>query len=328
MKKDTSNVGPCTICKMNPADKTNSHLIPSFFIAMVSSVDNSYKRDKELLYTIGQEITTVYIVRSVKEEELLHSFDSITDERLSIMGKNTGVKDYIFCSHCEKKLGEYLESPWHNHLFNNKSIAPDIAYDFWVSSLWRISYFDGINFKLSTYIETALRKRLNAFIHARDSKCSTSQLMCNLPFTYKVLYCKDYSKHRGGLIYYEYDHKSKIATLLLGDVAACFSFNRHNSFERLSFYGLESHFSEAPVNDGSCQEFIYNIKGDDFDVTNSNIIHSIQSFRLKTDRNRISHLWYMVKNILHMPLPPRPIEPFVQFVISLLYDSKHSINYR
>ena len=108
LKETASQNASCTICHLRPADKTNSHLIPSFFIAMVSSVDGSYRRDKELLYTIGNNITTAYIGRSVREDELRNSFDSLSDERLSMMTENTDAKDYIFCSHCERKLGKYL----------------------------------------------------------------------------------------------------------------------------------------------------------------------------------------------------------------------------
>ena len=70
MNKAFSQHAPCAICKSQPADKPNSHIIPSFFVAMVSSIDNSYKRDKELLYTIGDRITTAYIGHAVREEEL------------------------------------------------------------------------------------------------------------------------------------------------------------------------------------------------------------------------------------------------------------------
>lgn len=319
MKSNNPPYAPCAICKSRPADKTNSHLIPSFFIAMVSSIDNSYKRDKELLYTIGQDITTAYIGRSVKEEDLLNSFDSITDERLEMMKDNTDSKDYIFCSHCEKKLGEYLESPWHDHLFSNKPISPDAAYFFWVSLLWRISAFESIHFKLPTHIEKSLRKRLNSYIETRDNKGDISLNMVHLPFSYKVLYCKDYSKSHGGLIYYEYNPKTKIATLLLGDVAACFTFNRHKTFDRLSFYGLESIMAEAPINDGSCSESIDNISADVLDAANIQLITEIKKIRLQADRRNIINLWKaVIKKGMRLPL--QPIEPFIQFVIYKLYD--------
>ena len=320
MKDSTRNHAPCAICHLRPADKTNSHLIPSFFTAMISSVDNSYKREKELLYTINEYITTTYVGRAVREEELLRSFDSVSDERLDMMKHNTDSRDYIFCPHCERKLGDYLESPWHDHLFNKRNIEPTTAYFFWVSLLWRISAFEVMNFKLPTHIEEALRKRLNAFIQAKDRKSDTSKLMNKLPFSYKVLYCEDFSKHHEGMIYGEYDRKSKIVSLILGDVVACFSFNKHKIFDRFSFHSLESKFSEAPVNDGSSHETVFIIDADVLNAFNSKLIPKIQSIRLKGDRKRILDLWNLAINKLDMPLPPKPSEPFIQFVIKQLYD--------
>ena len=213
-----------------------------------------------------------------------------------------------------------FESPWHDHLFCNKSVDACTAYFFWISLLWRISAFDGINFKLPTHIEKSLRKRLNAFIKAKDDKSDMSKLMSKLPFTYKVLYCKDYSKHQAGLIHYNYNRKSKIAYLLLGDVAACFSFNRHKTFDNLSFYGLESQLLDAPINDGSSEEFIQNIDAEALNTPISKLISELQTIRLKADRKHIIGLWDMAKTKMGMPLPGKPIEPFIQFVIKQLYD--------
>ena len=170
MKESTHNHSPCAICRIRPADKTNSHLIPSFFIAMISSVDHSYKRDKELLYTINEDITTAYIGRGVREEELLRSFDSVSDERLDMMKHNTDSRDYIFCPHCERKLGEYLESPWHDHLFNKRRIEPTNAYFFWVSLLWRISAFEVFNFKLPTPFRRSSQETTQCFYPSKRPK--------------------------------------------------------------------------------------------------------------------------------------------------------------
>lgn len=122
------------------------------------------------------------------------------------------------------------------------------------------------------------------------------------------------------MIYCEYDRKTKIVSLLLGDVAACFSFNKRKTFDRFSFYGLESKFSEAPVNDGSSQETILSIDADVLNAFNSILIPKIQTIRLKEDKKKILALWDMAINKLGMPLPQKPVEPFIQFVIKKLYD--------
>lgn len=320
MKDFASNFAPCGICKSRDADKTNSHIIPSFFIAMVSSIDNSYKRGKELLFTIGDRITTAYVGREVREDELIDSFEFLSDERLNSMRQQTVAKDYIFCTHCEKKLGEYLESPWHDHIFNGKQISPETAYFFWVSLLWRISVFEGFTLKLPTHIEKSLEKRLNAFIQARDNNEDTQPLLNKVPFRYKVLYCKDYSKQHGGIIYYEYDHKRKIATMILGDVAACFSFNRHGSFEKQSFYGLEKAFIDAPINDGTTNEKVLNIDASVLKETNSALVETLQDMRLKADRKNILEMWKLIRKRLILLLPPKPVDDFVNYVIYELYN--------
>ena len=236
------------------------------------------------------------------------------------MQQQTVAKDYIFCTHCEKKLGDYLESPWHDHIFNGKQVSPDTAYFFWVSLLWRISVFEGFTLKLPTHIEKALGKRLNAFIQARDNNEDAQTLLNKAPFRYKVLYCKDYSKHHGGMIYYEYDHKRKIATMILGDVAACFSFNQHGSFESQSFYGLEKAFINAPINDGTNNEKVLNIDASVLNDTNSALVKTLQGIRLKADKRNILATWIIVRKRLIPLLPPKPVDDFINYVIYELYN--------
>lgn len=317
---NTSTNYSCAICHSRPADKTNSHIIPSFFIAMVSSVDNSYKRGKELLYTIGKRQTTAYIGRSVKEEDLKDKLNSLSEECLAEMSKLTVSKDYIFCSHCENKLGDYLESPWHDHLFQRKNISSDTAYFFWVSLLWRISVYEGTVFKLPTHIEKALGKRLNSFIQAKDKKEDTAPFLNKAPFTYKVLYCKDFSKNQSGLIYSEYDSKSKIASFMLGDVAACFSFQKHGQFDIHSFYGLEKAFASAPVNSGCSAEVVTNVNAEVFEMFSSNIIDKFKSIRIDSDRTNITEIWQLIRSKYGLKLPPQPDEAFIRYVISELYS--------
>lgn len=60
MVKSTPGQKKCAICRDHPADKTNSHIIPNF-LTMVSSVDGSYRRWKELLYTIGDSTTKAHL---------------------------------------------------------------------------------------------------------------------------------------------------------------------------------------------------------------------------------------------------------------------------
>ena len=76
----------------------------------------------------------------------------------------------------------------------------------------------------------------------------------------------------------------------------------------------------APINDGSSEEFIQNIDADALNTPISKLISELQTIRLKADRKHIIGLWDMAKTKMGMPLPDKPIEPFIQFVIKQLYD--------
>lgn len=310
----------CSLCQECQADKTNSHIIPSFFLAMVSSVDGSYRRDKEVLYTIGDSSTKTYLGRSVLENEWVDSFDSMTDERIANYSKNSGAKDYIFCTHCEKRLGDYLESPWHDHMFKGRKTTAASAYFFWASILWRISFFEGINIKLPHHLEESLRKRLWKYLQSKDNNSFPDSLMVKLPFQYKVIYCKDYCRSKAGFVYYEYDKKSNCATLLLGDVAACFAFAPKYSFKNLLFHGLEKAFQKAPINDGSQQEQFIPIEPSELENASTHIIHELQTMRLESDRKHIMAMWRALREKHLSRLPERPSQRFVQFVVMQLYD--------
>lgn len=74
---------PCTLCRIRPATKLNSHIIPSFMIARVCSYDGSGKRDKEVMFTMSTYEDKVYTgqIPSTKLEELFDT-DKLTDERI------------------------------------------------------------------------------------------------------------------------------------------------------------------------------------------------------------------------------------------------------
>ena len=278
---------------------------------------------KELLYTIGDSMTKAHLGRSVIEEEWSDSFDYMSDERIRELSQHSGAKDYVFCSHCERKLGQYLESPWYDHIFKGRRITPDIAYYFWVSILWRISFFEGVNFRIPSHLEEDFRKMLWNYFREKDLS-SPSALQVKEPlFHYKVLCCKDFCKNYAGVIYYEYD-KNGCASLLLGDVAACFSFAPDYSFNGLSFYGLEKAFQEAPVNDGSQQEAFVSIEAQTIDNAVMNIFQALQKVRQEADVEKIMNTWEALRKRLPV-LPERPSQSFIRFVIDLLYSESTKI---
>ena len=72
---------PCRLCGNAEATKANSHIVPSFLVAQFASYDNSYKRDKELMFSISPIGTRVY-TGALPTNKIDSTFDSsnLTDE--------------------------------------------------------------------------------------------------------------------------------------------------------------------------------------------------------------------------------------------------------
>ena len=56
MEKGKVHNHKCELCKRSVADKTKSHIIPSFIICRTASSDGSSKRNHELVYSIGKTV--------------------------------------------------------------------------------------------------------------------------------------------------------------------------------------------------------------------------------------------------------------------------------
>ncbi len=312
----------CSICLFRIADKTNSHIIPSFYVSMVSSVDDSYKRGKELLFTIHEQSTSTYIGRDVLPEQLEDSFEVLSDERIAEMSKSDMAYDHVFCSHCEQKLGEYLESPYHAHILQGRRIPTDVAYFYWVSIIWRVAKFDIQRLDIPKPVVNSLGRRLNNFIQLKDENADTSYLMEHAPFTYKILYNKDYSKREAGIIHLEYDKKQKLALFILGDVVFCASFSKHGFTHAHIPYGLDSLFASAPENNGQHSETVQMVNADRaFNEMGELLLTELNQIRLSEDRKKIIRIWQSIINKEpRLPRSNKPCEEFIHFVISELYS--------
>lgn len=311
----------CAICGKRDANKTNSHIIPSFLTSMVGSVNEKYRRGKEILYTVGEHITTAHIGQEVLPEELAECFDEITDERLEDLSKTDVAKDFIFCEHCEKKLGEYLESKYSNYLFHGGKISGDEAIMFWISVIWRMSKFDVLSFKLPTHIEASFVNRINNYIEAKDAHIDVARCLYKMPFNYRIVYCKNYSQHGAGFIYGVYDAKYKIASFVFGDVALCLDFKKKGLPKGYSFFGLEHYFAEATTCDGLHPENVLEIKKDDYKSIIDNVVDMMQDKRLKADREMVLDFWSLFRQ-KHAPLlPAKPNEAFIQTAIRAIYET-------
>ena len=117
------------ICQENEATKTNSHVIPSFLVTMFTSYNGSGKRDTEVLFSISDTKDSVYTGRAVPDTKIEDLFDTekLTEERIQEeLSKNIVAKDFIFCQQCEKRLADFLESPYAQNQRNGQNINDDV----------------------------------------------------------------------------------------------------------------------------------------------------------------------------------------------------------
>jgi hypothetical protein len=175
IKKAAPSGNKCAICKINDADKTNSHVVPLCLIKNLVAFEGAKKaRDKELSFSISShQLSTAYVGRDILPEKVEKLFGSEIGIKVAEEGKNQFTQDYFLCSSCEKKLGE-LES-----FVNTKFLSPietfrsssdseiifkkdldQIRLFFW-SIIFRMSCTRFGNFRLPTSFEENLRAILN-----------------------------------------------------------------------------------------------------------------------------------------------------------------------
>lgn len=315
----------CAICNSREANKTNSHIIPSFLVTMVGSSDKSYKRYKEILYEICGPITKSYIGCEVAPDDVEKDFGELSDEELENYKQTDVTRDFIFCSYCEKKLGDLLESPYRNYLIENRKIEFHIPYFFWLSIIWRMAMCGMLPFKMPTHIVKAMGKRLNLYIKARELKGDLSYIMQNLPFDYSVVYCKDYCKSGAGVIYSDYDKKEKTILLILGDVAVYIFLEKTNRFRLAKHYSLADAFLQAKTYKVLMKEQILNVETHLFADVSERVVKICQPFVIKEKKKMILNFWKQVRKHYMCSLPNNPSEEFISTVFNIIYSSEYKV---
>ncbi|QZE15532.1 hypothetical protein K4L44_06785 [Halosquirtibacter laminarini] len=133
----------CKLCNKKEADKKGSHMIPAFLINEAVNVSGQKGRDYELQFEISNiKDSEFYFGRGVQPKDIEEVVGEITDDIIE-NNNNSNVIDNIFCSECEKRLGE-LES-----LYASK--RPTLEFEgvykgvnslkarvFWLSVVWRM----------------------------------------------------------------------------------------------------------------------------------------------------------------------------------------------
>ena len=171
----------CSLCKSREADKKGSHIIPAFMVSSAFNLNGTGDRDKELFVTMsGQSFTKSFFGRSLNPEAI-EKFKgrALTDEEIE-GNKNPIVKDFIFCSHCEKRLsvieGFFSEEIYKRLMDGKLPLAASknsykvasvdnpnalLCILFLISIVWRVSMFCRYPMKLESKLEEQLRVLLD-----------------------------------------------------------------------------------------------------------------------------------------------------------------------
>ena len=177
----------CLLCQHNEADKTGSHIIPSF---LMKRINGGGERDHEVGFEIKEGLVNVYFGRDIYEEKR----KTITDNEDKLYSReNLDVRDHVFCKDCERYFStlesQYAQSLNLNYtedkLTRNTKVSPSDALLFWCSVVWRVSVTEHLGCSLKPSLEERLRVALEA-------KC-----VDGLNVKYALFRCKDYSKRSG-----------------------------------------------------------------------------------------------------------------------------------
>lgn len=157
----------CCLCRVLPANKTGSHMVPNFLSHPTFSWDGKGKRFHEALnhdYLNAAEMNCQFYGREVPEWRFAQGEgkNEVTDEDIE-NNINQLEYDNEFCSGCEDRFG-ILESAY--ALYYNgqkKSINSRVAYLFWLSVLWRMS-MGSMGIFMDMNDELSLRRMLDGSI--------------------------------------------------------------------------------------------------------------------------------------------------------------------
>lgn len=306
----------CLLCGERDATKTNSHIVSSFLVAQVCSYDGSGKSNREVMFTMTPYEDKVYTgqIPDTKYEELFN-MDHLSDERIDRELKdNTASKDYILCPVCEKRLSDILETPYAKYHKQGGNIAPQTAYMFWLSIVWRLSISEQFAFRLPPAIEQGLRRDLHIFMESVSNGVDTSPIIKSCPFRYRLIKAEGSNANRQGYLggHYNYDHN--ILTYTIGDLILCAQFNENALPEEYHYYGFEKLINEVPLNNGDNAVSIHYVKGKEYDALLRNFVIQTAKKKMQGEMEKAQACWNAVG--LEGKMPSNIMGAFLQTLYS------------
>ncbi|MFA6245346.1 MAG: hypothetical protein WC615_00305 [Mucilaginibacter sp.] len=277
----------CTLCLINEADKTGSHVVPHFLMKTIDNADHVKGRDKELGFKITEDFVTPYFGRDVSTNKLDEVFGELTEEDITA-SRSDIIADYIYCTSCEKKFSS-LESAYAPTLNIDGSEVYQstksslTAFLFWTSIVWRLSAYGKLGFKLAQNEENRLRVTLDKLLIAEviDERDTATKAMFE-DIRYVILRAPGYADKNETATYYHSKHRFPYC-LLLGEYALFYYMkSSHVKSPQQSFFGLEKLLNRAPLNSIRNAEKIYPVTDEQMKSTWDSFVDFVNATRIKS----------------------------------------------
>jgi hypothetical protein len=254
----------CRICDKNPADKSGSHIVPHFLLKRIDGEEGSKKRDKEMGFLMSEVHPTSYFGRGTSPEKLEEIYGEVTEERIE---KNSIplVEDNIFCSDCEKKLGE-IESAYAQTLKNGYEVGTNysnlddsfLAFHFWTSIVWRLSIAQNSGFKLLESDEIRLGVILSEHLTKKNYQIEDLKKEKVLEgITYKILRSINYSDSKSTVLFCHPELQNPYF-FVIDEFIIVFSIDK--PINETGFKEIDKQIKEAELNSSTVGELIRSVK--------------------------------------------------------------------
>ena len=211
-------VPKCTLCKVNPADKNNSHIIPKFMSKRL--FDNTNPRHSLAIDKNGKQQR---LQDTPKENKILCSNCELRIEKL----ETYFAKFFTEINNLGSARRQYsIEIQNDNEILHCKDLDPNIFKLFIFSLVWRCSISnlsDFENFKLDLLIEEELRMFLNSNLKTSHSELMQSIVEVQIVPHYHFCITKPKNKTRG--IFTAFNFAPESFTIFTVDYAIFFYTN-------------------------------------------------------------------------------------------------------
>lgn len=290
----------CLLCQINEANKKGSHIIPSF---LMKRINGSGERDHEIGFAMKNGIADIYFGREIYEEQR----NEFTSDHGKIECRdNYDVKDYVFCTECEKYFGS-LENRYapslnltlcETHPTNNTKASPTDAMLFWCSVIWRV---------LAT---EHLIKNTNPSITERLRIALVSKSLKGLNMQYELLRCKDYAIKTAQGTCATIDIIEDCVVFIIDDQVLVMYFNVNDKNTSAKLIGINPMHQSVVRNNGQIMEQITFLTLDQFSqVTQNIIVKTIETSQL-FDNLRLLHL-----KLFGEVMPQNMLEDIVSMIL-------------